>query len=300
MIGPWEEFPVGPVTAQAPTNPNRWYIFIEGRTRTSQPRVFPPEVHVANGDPGSWAGGLGAWGIALPGDPSVTKLVVSHQNENLVYAATPNAIFKSADTAQTWREASTGLGENPEILELVIDPTNEAILYTATSDGIFVTHDEGASWTDITGDFVLKRDVIDLEISSDGRVLYAVLQGDGVIRRIGDGVWTRVATGIGTKVVNDVEIDPSDDAVVYLATDVGVWKSTTRGETWNPVSVGLPFSKVVDLAFAPGRSTIYALAQSPTSDLPAQSGIWNIGTSIFVGTPSEQIGEIDALSLHSR
>ena len=47
---PWRQELIGPVAAQAPSDPNRWYVFIEGETRGPTPDVYPPRVHVANGD----------------------------------------------------------------------------------------------------------------------------------------------------------------------------------------------------------------------------------------------------------
>lgn len=276
---PWAVgFPYGPVTAIAPSNPDRWYLYMQADR-------FEPHVYVSSD------GGLDVThDTSLPGGLLPTKLVVSHQDEDLVFAAADGGLFKSADAAQTWREAGSGLGDAPEVLELVVDPTAETTLYAATPAGIFVTHDEGASWTDSTAAFGLARDVVDLEMSPDGSTVYAALQGDGILRRVGDGGWEDVTGDLADDDVHDVEIDPTDGDVLYAGTDAGVWQSTDGGDGWTPVSVGLPFSKVVDLAVAPDGGAVYALVQDASSRLTSLVGMPDMGTNLYVGTPSDVTG----------
>lgn len=47
--------------------------------------------------------------------------------------------------------------------------------------------------------------------------------------------------------VNAIVIDPADPAHLYVGTDIGVWRSTDGGLTWEPFSEGLPDSAVIDM-----------------------------------------------------
>src|SRR4030095_9092751 len=46
---------------------------------------------------------------------------------------------------------------------------------------------------------------------------------------------------------NTIVIDPADPTRIYVGTDIGVWRSTDGGVTWEPFSEGLPDAAVTDM-----------------------------------------------------
>jgi hypothetical protein len=46
---------------------------------------------------------------------------------------------------------------------------------------------------------------------------------------------------------NAIVIDPAEPAHLYVGTDIGVWRSTNSGVTWEPFSEGLPDAAVTDM-----------------------------------------------------
>jgi photosystem II stability/assembly factor-like uncharacterized protein len=48
---------------------------------------------------------------------------------------------------------------------------------------------------------------------------------------------------------NTIAVDPGDPAIVYIGTDLGVWKSSTGGSTWTHLGpeTGMPNVAVFDL-----------------------------------------------------
>jgi hypothetical protein len=46
---------------------------------------------------------------------------------------------------------------------------------------------------------------------------------------------------------NAIVVDPADPAHLYVGTDIGVWRSTDGGLTWEPFSEGLPDAAVTDM-----------------------------------------------------
>ncbi len=62
--------------------------------------------------------------------------------------------------------------------------------------------------------------------------------------------WTAAATGLPQVPVNAFVIDREDPDTLYAGTDIGVFKSTDHGSTWQPLGIGLPRVAVFDLAIA--------------------------------------------------
>ncbi|MEK9503561.1 VPS10 domain-containing protein [Gaopeijia maritima] len=57
--------------------------------------------------------------------------------------------------------------------------------------------------------------------------------------------------------IHDVEADPADPSVLYIASaSGGLWKTTTRGHTWTPLTDHLPVSTFGDVALAPSNTEI--------------------------------------------
>ena len=50
---------------------------------------------------------------------------------------------------------------------------------------------------------------------------------------------------------NAIVVDPADPAHLYVGTDIGVWRSTDGGVTWEPFSEGLPDAAVTDMVLHP-------------------------------------------------
>ncbi|MEM8962638.1 MAG: hypothetical protein AAGD38_14225 [Acidobacteriota bacterium] len=52
---------------------------------------------------------------------------------------------------------------------------------------------------------------------------------------------------------NAIVVDPEHPQVVYVAADIGIWRSADSGATWHPFSRGLPDAAVIDLKIHPRR-----------------------------------------------
>jgi photosystem II stability/assembly factor-like uncharacterized protein len=91
----------------------------------------------------------------------VSDIAVSHQDHNIVFAATGDAdgsfgsyanysvgVIKTTDGGETWNE--TGFKANMSngllIFRLLVHPENDSILICATNAGIFKSNDQGANW----------------------------------------------------------------------------------------------------------------------------------------------------------
>lgn len=117
-------------------------------------------------------------------------------------------------------------------------------------------------------------DVVPDPADPSGMSLYAVLGGSGDHRHVwhwDNTAWTARSGPGGANSLLDVqanalEVDPGDPTQLYLATDVGLWRSTDRGATWAPWGVGLPEAAVTDLLIFP---PVPSLTNPPGAAAPA-------------------------------
>ena len=211
--------------------------FRGGRTRAatgiaSQPNVF----YVGQGDGGVWkSDDYGrTWNPVFDGQPSqsIGAIAVAPSNPNVVYAGSGeglhrpdlsvgNGIYKSNNAGKTWEHL--GLRDGQQIPALAVDPHDPDKLFAAVlghpygpneERGIYRSTDGGTTWTK-----VLYKDVntggsdVQIDPSNPG-VVYA-------------SMWEET-------------LGPWEDGNSYDGTKGGLFKSTDGGNTWKPLTKGLP------------------------------------------------------------
>jgi hypothetical protein len=168
-----------------------------GAQGDSSPQTTQPEVSYPQAE--GWARlpltGEGGW---------VQQLVIDPSDPAVVYAATGEGLFKTADGAESWHEILSVGGE------VAVDPVSPSTVYVvwpdAASPRILRSDDGGESWTELDSAILL---------DSPNQSNY-VFDGGG----FGPPV-----TGGGFEA-----------STIYLATDSGVWRSVDRGESWSEVT----------------------------------------------------------------
>jgi hypothetical protein len=67
----------------------------------------------------------------------------------------------------------------------------------------------------------------------------------------GSASWVAVGSSLPDVPVNAIAVDPLNNNIVYLGTDVGVFASTDGGSTWASFTTGLPVVAVFDMGISP-------------------------------------------------
>jgi photosystem II stability/assembly factor-like uncharacterized protein len=218
----------------------RWRMigpFRGGRTRAAtgvpgQPNVF----YVGQGDGGVWkSDDYGrTWTPVFEDEPSqsIGAIAVAPSDPNIVYAASGeglqrpdlsvgDGIYRSADAGKTWTHL--GLRDGQQIPALAVDPRNPNRVFAAVlghpygpneERGIFLSTDGGETWKKS-----LYRDQntggSDVQIDpTNPDVMYASMW------KVRQGPW--------------------EDGNEYNKTGGGLFKSTDGGNTWHPLTNGLP------------------------------------------------------------
>jgi photosystem II stability/assembly factor-like uncharacterized protein len=240
--------------------------FRGGRTRAaagvpSQPNVF----YMAQVNGGVWkSDDYGrTWNPIFDQESSqsIGAIAVAPSDPNVVYAASGeglhrpdlsvgNGIYKSTDAGKTWKHL--GLRDAQQIPALAVDPRDPSRLFAAVlghpygpseERGIFRSTDGGQTWKKViykdenTGGSGVEID------PSNPDVVYA-------------SMW-------------EAREGPWEDGNIFNGTNGGLFKSTDGGETWHPLTAGLPKDlSQVNVAIAPSNTRrLYATIGSSSGKL---------------------------------
>ncbi len=239
-----------------------------------------------------WADG--AWSQRGLNHPDVQAIDFDPRNPRVVWIATGNGCWRSADAGRTW--ALTTGEDVTELRDISVDPHRPGEVYIALPDGVAVTRDGGRVWKRL--ELGVKRPytkAIRVDRTRAGRVLAATEQGillsdnaGAAWRMAGRGAmvtsleqspgdparWLAttessglLTSGDGGRSWSRVEGIPMDhslynaafdatrpDCWAVASWDAGVLVSEDGGKTWAARNQGLPSAEVVRVAFDPGHS----------------------------------------------
>jgi photosystem II stability/assembly factor-like uncharacterized protein len=133
-------------------------------------------------------------------------------------------------------------GDSSEtIASIALHPTNPNIVYVATNETVYKTRDGGQSWEQFPA--FSSRRVTTLAIDPQlPATAYAGTMGDAVYKSPDGGQhWLPHNVGLKEHVsyVNQFVFHPVQNETIYLATTVGVFRTTDGGRTWNEQMAGM-------------------------------------------------------------
>ena len=136
----------------------------------------------------------------------------------------------------------TGCGDSSEtITSISLHPTNPGIIYVATNDSVYKTRDGGQTWEEFPA--FSSRRVTTLAIDPQlPATIYTGTMGDAVYKSPDGGQhWLPHNVGLKEHVsyVNQFVFHPVRNETIYLATTVGVFRTTDGGRTWEEQMAGM-------------------------------------------------------------
>jgi hypothetical protein len=132
---------------------------------------------------------------------------------------------------------------------MAVSEQDEEVVYAATAPiksrpHVYVTSSGGDSWTDITGNLP-DRYPMDIAIDPDDfNTAYIVFAGYGtghVFKTTNEGNdWTDITGDLPDVPTLAAVVDPFNSNHVYIGSDLGVFVSMDKGESWQELDNGLP------------------------------------------------------------
>ena len=207
------------------------------------------------------------------------------------FAADPRIMFGASEFVyrmntdvgqRTWVRISPDITEGTEprapgfgnVTALGTTPADPNLLYAGTDSGlVWVSHNAMAdpaqvTWEKVESPLFPGRWVTRITVDQDNpKVAWASFSGwrsgDGYAHLLmtsdGGNTWVDIAGNrIPQAPVNDVIRHPSKPKWLFIATDVGVFRTTNLCKTWLKVGDNLPLVPVNDIDLPAGSDTLYA------------------------------------------
>ena len=205
---------------------------------------------------------------------------------DLSYADTMKLRVSTKTTGGITLDA-TGAETYGTIVSLNESPVRAGILYAGTDDGrVWVSRTDGGSWEELTQRFAgvpAGTYVSRIEPSShDSNTVFVTFDN----HRNGDFLpyvymssdfgktFRSIASNLprdGVSFAHVIRQDPANANVLYVGTDVGVWVSVNKGQSWRKFMTGLPTVPVHDMRVHPRDRELMAATHG--------RGIWIVDVS---------------------
>ncbi len=187
----------------------------------------------------------------------IPPLVIDKATPSTLYFGTFR-LWQTRDAAASWSAISPDLTfGSGTVSAIAVAPTDSSRVFTVSSDGRVSTTTSalagaGATWFDVTRASLSKRAPtmvqVDPHAAGTAYVTFSGYSGfvfgdntGHVFKTVdGGGSWTDISGDLPNVPANDIAVDPDNANSFYLATDVGIFRTTNGGVNWIPLVTGMP------------------------------------------------------------
>ncbi len=200
----------------------------------------------------------------------LAPFILSPHNSGIIYHGT-QFIHRSMNEGKTWEKISPDLTYNLDdkkgdipyqtIFTISESPLKFGVIYAGTDDGrVWITKNSGAKWTEIVSGLPYRKWVSQIEASHFVEGLVYMTQNgkrdDDFAAYVWKSedygqTWIDISANIPCGPVNVIREDPKNENILYAGTDLGVYVSLNKGESWGSLPGELPTTYVHDLVIHP-------------------------------------------------
>ncbi len=210
-----------------------------------------------NGTLATSTGALDDWDMILGGDGFYC--IVHPTNASKIWAEYQwGGLQRSTNGGSSWSGATSGITSGDRrnwSTPVVLDPSDPETMYYGTYR-LYRSTNGSQGWSSISGDLTGGDQgaafgtitTIDVAPSNPNTIYVGTDDSRVWVTQNGGGNWTLISGALPTRWVTRVEVDPYDDATVYVSFSGMRWndplshlfKSNDHGATWQDISAGLP------------------------------------------------------------
>jgi uncharacterized repeat protein (TIGR01451 family) len=202
----------------------------------------------------------------------VAPLVMDVNNPDTLYVGTDH-VWRTTTGTDAWSEISSSLSGSTSgfdaITSIAVSPTNSMTIYAGTGNNrLWFSTNSGTNWTQVTSGIPPRYPTM---VQGDPKTVgtfYVTFSGFSGFKGDTKGHVFRCTTAsiacvdISSNLVNipvnDITVDPDLANTYYIATDIGVFRTTNGGSTWASFSTGLPRVAVLGLKLHRASRTLRA------------------------------------------
>lgn len=198
--------------------------------------------------------------------------------QGIVYAATGNGLFLSQNQGKRWRRVFKGRdAQENDCRSLVALPNGQ--FYLATRAGLFISRDKAKTWHRASGRLGA-RCILSIACDRENKIIY-VAALDGVYKIIysepdscrkvfvikpfedeDQPEEDEAGQSLLDCAIQYIGIDYRKPTDIYLATDIGVYKSKDYGESWDLMSGFGLLDKKIKFLLVSETSSVYVASKS--------------------------------------
>ncbi len=187
----------------------------------------------------------------IPSQSRRTRAILQHPSiPGLVFAGTTEGFWRSerGGDADSWMVTTS---RQLEINSITVHPSRPETIYIGTNNyGVMVSYDSGKSFLPTNGGFSGRfANTIVADRDSPNRIYAATINtatGGGFLFVSNDNgeSWKPSMRNMPSRLITySILQDQQDASIIYLGTNLGVYRSTDRGTSWSPIwSVNKPAS----------------------------------------------------------